>query len=244
MIRAAVCDDEITVLDFLYEQISGEFLRLNIDISIEKFSSAAEFIKAHRENAFDAAFLDIKMPEIDGFGAASQIRALSGQTYIIFITTESTLVYDSFEFQPFNFIPKDSPDFKRRLKNAVTALAARLSDSRVVTLKLPFSEEISFKISELVCLKSSGNYTEYCFDDREPVKLRQKLDGALSDIDSEAFLRPHKSFAVNMNYIKKISFPKLIIYLISGEEIPISKTKKSDVEEQYSRYLRSSGGAR
>lgn len=244
MVRIAVCDDEKEMLECLYELIREEFKAHSIETAAKKFSEASDLLKAHSETPFDAIFLDIKMPEIDGFAAAARIRKLSENTYIIFITTESALVYDSFEFQPFNFIPKDSKNLERKIKSVVSALTARLSASRVITLKLPYSEEFSFKASELICLKSVGNYTEYSVLGKEPVRVRQKLDSALEEIDSELFLRSHKSFAVNMSYIQKISFPKLLIYLTNGEEIPISKPNRSAVEEQYSRFLRNSGGAR
>ena len=106
MIRAAICDDEPAMLDYLCEHIAEEFKRQGEDIQIAKFTSGNDFLNAQKAEPFDVVFLDIRMPDMDGFEVATELRKLTEKTYIIFITTENALVYDSFCFQPFDFIPK------------------------------------------------------------------------------------------------------------------------------------------
>lgn len=243
MIKIAVCDDDSVMLERIGNAITESFRANGRETQTEIFSSGAELLCAFGKAPFDALFLDIRMPDMSGFDVAREIRRLSENAHIIFITTESALVYDSFEFQPFNFIPKSSAEeTERKLKSVVNALAKRFLEFKTITLKLPYSEEVTFMLRELICLKSSGNYTEYVLAEREPVRVRRKLDEALDELGTELFLRPHKSFAVNMSFIKKISFPRLTVYLNNGEEIPISKANKAAVEEQYGRRLRNSEG--
>lgn len=243
MIRIAVCDDDSVMLERIGAAITESFRANGQETRMEIFSSGAELLCAFGKSPFDALFLDIRMPDMSGFDVAREIRKISENVYIIFITTESALVYDSFEFQPFNFIPKSSSEeTERKITNVVNALAKRFLAFKTITVKLPYSEEISFSLRDLICLKSSGNYTEYVLSAREPVRIRRKLDEALDEIGAELLLRPHKSFAVNLSFIKKISFPKLTVYLKDNTEIPISKANKSAVEEQYGRWLRNSEG--
>lgn len=243
MIKIAVCDDDGVMLERIGAAVTESFRANGQETQTEIFSSGAELLRAFGKAPFDALFLDIRMPDMSGFDVAREIRRISGNVYIIFITTESALVYDSFEFQPFNFIPKSSAEeTERKLQNVVNALAKRFLEFKTITLKLPYTEEIAFTLRDLICLKSSGNYTEYVFAEREPVRVRKKLGEALDEIGTELLLRPHKSFAVNMSFIKKISFPKLTVYLKDGTEIPISKANKAAVEERYGRRLRNSEG--
>lgn len=243
MIKIAVCDDDGVMLERIGAAIAESFRANDIETKTEIFSSGAELLSAFDKSPFDALFLDIRMPDMSGFDVAREIRKKSENVYIIFITTESALVYDSFEFQPFNFIPKSSPynlkrETERKIKSVVNALAKRFLAFKAITVKLPYSEETAFTLRELICLKSSGNYTEYVLFEREIFRVRKKLDEAIREVGEELLLRPHKSFAVNLNYISKISFPRLTVYLKDGTEIPISKANKAAVEEQYGRWLR------
>ena len=109
MVYTAICDDNDAMLNFLNTKICEIFTENGICFELQSFLSGQDFLQKHESNPFDVVFMDIVMPEIDGFEVAKQIRRISFNTYIIFITTESSLVYDSFDFQPFYFIPKGKP---------------------------------------------------------------------------------------------------------------------------------------
>lgn len=65
------------------------------------------------------------MPDIDGFEVAKRIRASLDTTQIVFVTTEDSLVYDSFDYQPFCFIPKTTPEILNvKLETVIKKLAA------------------------------------------------------------------------------------------------------------------------
>lgn len=247
MIRAAICDDEPTILDYLHEHISKEFKRQGADIQIDKFTSGKNFLNAHKAEPFDVVFLDIRMPDIDGFDVAAELRKLSEKAYIIFVTTENTLVYDSFSFQPFDFIPKTAPSelgtddtskfLANRITNVITRLLNRISTAKTVCLSLPYNQKITVNILDIKMIQSVRNYAEYVISDHEPVRIRAKLDDIENELDKHLFARPHKSFIINMSYIKDIDNPNMMIKLKSGEIIPISKTYKRDFETAYIGFL-------
>lgn len=250
MIRAAICDDEAAILDVLRGLISGEFEKQGAEISVDGFTSGGEFLEAQKNDPFDVVFLDIRMPDMDGFEVAGEIRKISEKTRIIFITTESALVYDSFSLQPFDFIPKTVPaEFgaegsSKFLENRVASVAARLlaqlTAAKTVTLPLPYNRTITVNIADIQLIQSVRNYAEYVVAGREPVRVRAKLDDIGQELDGRVFARPHKSYLVNMSFIKDIDSRNLVIKLKSGEIIPISKACKRDFEAAYIGYL--SGG--
>lgn len=79
-------------------EIDERFLERDIDHSIEIYTSGEDFLSEHKQNPFDIVLLDIVMPETDGFKVAKEIRAIKSKTYIIFVTTESGMVFDSLDF--------------------------------------------------------------------------------------------------------------------------------------------------
>lgn len=247
MIRGAICDDEPAVLDYLYAHILNEFKRQGADIYIDKFTMGKDFLNAHKTEPFDVVFLDIRMPDIDGFDVATELRKLSEKVYIIFITTENTLVYDSFSFQPFDFIPKTPPSelsaddsssfLLRRISNVIARLLSLLSTAKTVCLPLPYNQKITVNISDIQMIQSVRNYAEYVIAEREPVRIRAKLDDIESGLDRRLFARPHKSYIINMDHIKDIDSSNMIVKLKSGVIIPISKAYKHDFEAAYINFL-------
>ncbi len=83
MIRSAICDDDPTILDYLYAQISKEFKRQGADIHIDKFTSGKDFLNAHKIEPYDVVFLDIDMPEISGFDIAEKNKRQQTHSYNI-----------------------------------------------------------------------------------------------------------------------------------------------------------------
>jgi len=251
MIRSAICDDEPAVLDYLYEHILKEFKRQGADIHIDKFTMGKDFLNAHKTELYDVVFLDIRMPDIGGFDVAAELRKLSEKVYIIFITTENTLVYDSFSFQPFDFIPKTPPSelgaddsgkfLLRRISNVIARLLSQISTAKTVSLLLPYNQKITINVSDIQMIQSVRNYAEYVITDREPVRIRAKLDDIESELDRHLFARPHKSYIINMDHIKDIDNSNMIVKLKSSVIIPISKAYKRDFEAAYISFLSNFG---
>lgn len=242
MIKIAVCDDDALALDHLCQRIQELFSSKNAKVLPEKFSSGNALLKACEAAPFDVVFLDIKMPGRDGFEIAREICRLSEKLRIIFVTEETALVYDSFDFRPFGFIPKSPRElFERQLERAADKLLIQISALNIISLPLPYNQTEYVDPADIVCVKSRGNDVEYNFINRCPIKLRRKLDDAAAELSPYLFLRLHKSYVVNMSHIQSINYSEMIVFLKDGSVAYISKSRKKDVEIFYGQYRRSFG---
>ncbi len=242
VIKIALVDDESYFLNILYEKVSSIMQDIFPENLIQKFTSGRAFLSEHKKAPFNTVFLDIVMPEEDGFKVAEEICEISEQTYIIFVTTESMLVYDSFSFHPFDFIPKTSPDIlEKKLKTALRRLSLRYEKERIIDINLPHNKTKPVKMLDIIFVSSSGNNVQYNFKDNSIVEVRQKLTTVEAELDEMIFMRLHKSFIVNMNFIENIDTHSLIVTLKNGTIIPISKPYKKDVEKHYNEYLKKFG---
>lgn len=239
MIKVAVCDDDKTMLDFVSKNADDLLSQNGIGHTISCFLSGAEFLKAHKADPFDVVFLDIIMPETGGFDIAKEMRGLFQKTYIIFVTTESSLVYESFDFQPFYFIPKGSAKILvERLSHVVKRLAVHLSANKKIILKAPYGDEYSVDPLNIISVESSTKYVLYRFTNGEPLKIRQKLDEAGAELNPYLFVRIHNRFVVNMKHIKRIDYPNLEVTMSDERALNISRAYKKELEKLYDIYLR------
>ncbi len=238
VIKIALVDDDSYFLDTLYEKISDLMQDIFSEYFIQKFTSGNDFLLKQKNEPFNAVFLDIVMPDEDGFEVAEEICKISEQTYIIFVTTESMLVYDSFNFHPFDFIPKAPSDIlEKKLKITVKRLSLRFTKEKTININLPHNKIIPVKMFDIMFLSSSGNNIIYHFKNKSFIEIRRKLLDAEEELDKTVFLRIHKSFIVNMSFIEYINYRSLTIVLKDGTIIPVSKTYKKETEKQYSQYL-------
>lgn len=73
--KTAVCDDNKSMLKFISEQIVECMKAHGIVCEISSFLNGKDFIAAQDKAAFDIVFLDIKMPDLDGFEVAKKSEA-------------------------------------------------------------------------------------------------------------------------------------------------------------------------
>ena len=149
------------------------------------------------------------------------------------------MVYESFDFQPFYFIPKGSPKIlAERLSHVVKRLAIHLSANKKIILKAPYGDEYSIDPLSIISAESSTKYVSYCFTNRPPLRIKQKLDEAQTVLNSYLFVRIHNRFIVNMKHIKRIDYPNLEVTLNDERTLNISRSYKKELEKLYDIYLR------
>ena len=236
--RVAVCDDNKVMLEYLTGQISDCLKKHHIEFDVNKFSCGTDFVAQHEKKPFDIIFLDIKMPDISGFEIARMVRSQSENIYIIFITTEDNLVYDSFDFRPFNFIPKtDSDVFNIKLDNVIGKLADHIQENRPLCLSLSFGEKKYVHPTDIIYILSKSNYLDIICR-QEAIHIRGKIESILELLSPKYFARIHNRSIVNLKHLCRIDNTRFKALLDNGVELDISRTYKAALIEKYNVYLR------
>lgn len=103
--RFAVVDDEPGIL----KQIPGLIRQFSPDIKIEAdtFSSSSEFLSAYISKKYDALFLDIDMPDMNGFALTEHLRHLGDFVPIVYITARDDLMIQAFRYKALGFVRKE-----------------------------------------------------------------------------------------------------------------------------------------
>lgn len=148
-------------------------------------------------------------------------------------------MFDSFEFQPFSFIPKTPPEvMKSRLSRTIENLLSALSSSRKICVKLPYNDKIYIKPDELVYVKSDKNNLFYHLENGEEIIARAKLQEAEEILPDELFVRIHNRTIVNMKHIAGLDCTHSFITVTGGTELAITRTYKTDFEAAYDKFIR------
>lgn len=239
MIRVAICDDNKPTLDFLSRVIDDVMNENGMIHETAVYLSGSAFLTNHRNAPYDVVFLDIVMPELNGFDVAKQLRSISKNTYIIFITTESSLVYDSFDFQPFYFIPKSNLNItEEKLKYVINKLSIHMAANEKILISGAYDSKMYISPEEVLFVQSNLNNIEYHLSNGSVQSVRGKIESILPALNSHIFARPHNRYLVNMEHIDNVDYPNMEITLDNGGIIRISRSYKKEFDEAYIRYMR------
>ncbi len=237
MVQAILIDDEQSAIKSLKWEIE-QFCH-GVDI-IGTYSNPVEAIDAINTSHPECVFLDIEMPEMDGFQLLEQ---LNFRDFDLIITT----AYDSYALQAFKekaidylLKPVDSDDLVRAVnkvkdnksKNELGSKLKELISNQSIFKKiaLPLTGKTIFvNPAEILYCKSDGNYTEVYFKDAKKEMLSRKLKDVEAIINDDLFVRVHNSYIVNVNFIREYSKRDAVVVLENGISIPVSRAKKEDL---------------
>lgn len=238
MIRIAIVDDEIVFINKFKVRIEELFHLNNMNCVITYFTKSTEFLNEYEKTDFDLIFLDIDIPDISGIQIASDIRKKNSDTTLMFVSGHDNFVFESIHYAPFRFIRK--ADLEIDTEEAVKAYCKIVkTDESYIMLNLEEQNKTKIDLSEVIYFFSQ-RHDIYLFNNKnETHRLTPRtytMDNLEKLVGSKNFIRIHKTYLLNMNFIYKIKSEK--VHLKDNSEIPISRIRTASVKEQYQLFLR------
>ena len=236
MLKVAICDDEKIFIDTLHAHLKPIFDTMFSETEFSTFQNAELLLRSYKTENFDVLFLDIDMPGISGFEVARAIRDVSYHTLIIFVTSKHELVYNSFDYNPFYFICKGSPDkLEADLTHVAEKISAYFRQNKNIDVTDIVAGKISVSLSDIMYIKSEKHYLLYYLknDDGIPLKERGVLSKKEDELSSYDFFKPHQRYLVNMNFVSRFDTMINSISMSDKEIIPISKALKNSALEKF-----------
>lgn len=198
-------------------------------------SSGMEAIKKAKELKVDFVFLDIQLPDLTGLQVAELLREMNLDMEIVFVTAYDQYAIEAFKLRAFHYIlkPYDTEDFVQMVDSYERSLirkkepAASPSDYKPKLAIESEDEIIYLSPNEIVYIVKEGRAVSInTFSDKyEAHYTLQQLEEKLKPF---SFFRTHKSYLVNLDYIKELRYwlnGALNLYLNdeNGTVVPVSR---------------------
>ncbi len=216
-VRILIVDDDVLISETLkdYLQQLG-FSQIKMTHSKKETFQLINFWKPH------VALLDIRMEELyDGLEIGQRFRD-EFKTPFMYVTAHADLEMTQriLKTKPDGYITKPIRINELMVNlGMVVQRFEEVSDEIVLEIKSGYEKERIF-LNEILYLKSEGNYVEIYLESRKVV-VRNTLESILQDMNQEAIIRIHRSFAVNRLKIIKHSSSEIFLEKIT---LPISRT--------------------
>jgi two-component system, LytTR family, response regulator len=201
----------------------------------------------------DLVFLDIQMPDLNGFQVISELQGETKPLFI-FITAHDQYALSAFEVSAIDYLLK--PFTRERLENAIhkaglfTASSRQSEFNRSVENLLQVYLQMKGKdlmkqyltrilikenkkifllpLKEVYCIEASGDYVRLHSRHKNHL-VNNSLNNLETQLDPEQFVRVHRSSIINKEKIKEF-IPhfngEFIIILENGIEVKLSRSYK------------------
>ncbi len=223
---------------------------------LDECGNGREAVKAINTLAPDLIFLDIQMPEMDGFDVVERVGPEQIQA-IIFVTAFDQYALKAFDVHALDYLLKPFDDERfagalRRAKSQIEAREINRLSKRLLALldereRLNSKRSANYltrvmvkasgrvvllKVDEIDFIEADGNYAKLHVG-RKAHLLREKMHDLEARLDPAKFVRIHRSVIVNLDRIKEMH-PHFngdyVVVLEDGRQLRLSRTRRENLE--------------
>ena len=232
MFRIAICEDRLEEQNKVVEVAASFFEKENLRYAIQTYSSG-EAILAEIEDgntAFDLILMDIHLGKTNGFETTVKIRKINPDVPIAFLTASREYAVESYDVNAVAYLLKPLQEDKFF---ALLRKLTRAEQPRSLSIKHRGRlRKLDYR--DICYLESNGHKVVIHLIDQENEIIYAKLDELEHSLEDERFLRCHKSFLVNMDYVKEIQKD---FAMEGGNFVPIRTHGRKNVVLKYEEYF-------
>ena len=238
--KIAICEDQIIQINLLNNKIKKWSDEKGVRVSIDNFKSAESFLfKWEDYDKYDIIFLDIKLSQMSGLELSNLIREKNKSVKIVFVTGIFKYASHGYKVGALHYLMK--PINTEDLYFCLDKTQEEINKKEKLGMIVLETAKKSIKLSY--------NDIHYCImfspyidihTDLEKITVRKKISEIESMLPDERFVRCHRSYIVNIKYIKSIEKCNLVLEI--GVKIPISRGKFKELNEVFINYI-CEGGA-
>jgi two-component system, LytTR family, response regulator len=243
-IRAIIADDEP-----LARRGVRQLLAPHRDIAVvAETRNGRDTVRALRELKPELLFLDVQMPELDGFGVLREI-GVTEMPAVIFVTAYDEFAVRAFDAHALDYLVK--PLEESRFAEAIERMRERLRSARAVDLSRKLSALLAAREKQsarqrILVSTSTGDL----LIDAEEIDwieaddyyaaiharagrhlIRESLASLEHRLDQASFVRVHRSAIINVNRVREVrrEAGETLLVLQNGMRIPVSRRRRARV---------------
>ncbi|MCM1327384.1 MAG: response regulator [Bacteroidales bacterium] len=234
MIFLAVCDDDTDNGQWIAEEAEKCMKQDKVVHEIYFFANEHSLLEEmERGVKIDIALLDIEMPEMGGMNLARQLKKKFPDMLIIFITFYEKYVYESFQVQPYRFIPKRC--LRQMLPNALSDAVREIGDSRE---KYYLAENRNglerIPLNRIIYIWHREKYAYIEMMDGTNAKVRKTLKQVYQELPPKDFVWVDKGLICNFARIS--GFKEGYVWFTNGAKVTVNRNRLTELKDKLRKY--------
>ena len=240
--KLAICDDDEKEIAELKELLS-EYQRTlgTSSIMYRAYQNQEALLTEWNEQSFDAAILDIVMPGINGIELGRRIKSRQPGAVIIYLTSSRDFAVDAYDIHAERYIIK--PVSRDKLFEALDYVLKTTKTESTYAVKTPDGTTVLRQDQIVYISAQARKMTVHMADGQEitSIYFRSSFTDTVSELlDTTTFIMPHKSYVINMSYIKRYTPTDLYLQVSDDSPeitVPISRQHILYVKQCYLQFM-------
>lgn len=239
MLTIAVCDDNRAFANLLLQKIrklcAYSLPERVVCQTAPVFCSANEVLNYLSVQSINILFLDIDMPEINGFQLATILQEQYPDTLIIFVSAYDNFVYSCFDYSPFSFLRKSK--IEAELPVIIQKVVEKCIINQEALLFHAIEGEVSIRLKEILYFEGEKNYYIIHCTSGKSVRCRGTITTVAEMTIKYDFFRIHSAFVINLAHVESVLAPNAI-RMKNGITLYISRSNLTAFKQAYMQYTR------
>jgi len=243
--RVLVVDDERHAREDLSDLLEGSKRVAEVDVAAD----ANDALLMLQRHPYDAVFLDIRMPGLDGLQLASVLRRFAEAPPVVFVSAYEEHAVEAFSVEATDYLLKPVSQerlFKTlaRLEDTIGGARPTLDDAAAEPDEdeLPFvgveagGRTVLIERSEIRYVEAEGDYVRL-HTARDSYLIRRSLSSVAERWERDGFVRIHRSYVVNLRHVAQIEpyFNQTLVIRVRderGTRLPVSRRRARGLRER------------
>jgi two-component system LytT family response regulator len=243
--RAIIIDDEPDAVELLAIRLAQKCPQIEV---VATCTGSVKGVSAIIEHRPDVVFLDIEMPQMNGFQV---LEAVEGIPFaLVFVTAYDKFALKAFRYSAIDYLlkPIDSNELiqavskiekqKQTSKEQVSHLRNQYYNTPKTfpdKIALPYQNGVAFvSLTEILYCESDDNYTKFYLPDGQSYLVTKPLKEVQELLEERGFLRIHRQYLINLDHIKKfVKGEGSYVIMTNGQSIPVSRLHKERLVEHF-----------
>jgi len=247
MIRAIAVDDELDALEILEHLVKKNCSQVEFVALCNSPLEGLEKIKTLKP---DLLFLDIEMPQLNGFDLLSRLGNYHFD--VIFTTAYNQFAIRALKVCAIDYLlkPIDVDELKeavRKVENKKSNISAQQLEMlmnfiapekpKPRRIALTLSDHLIFvETNDVIYCESDSNYTLFFLTNGEKVMISKTLKDVEEILEGSDFFRIHASYLINMKHVTKFTRGDGgYVVMSNNQHITVSRKKKDEFFELFSK---------
>lgn len=226
-LKAFLVDDETPALEGLIELLRVYCPEVEVIGTAQSVKEAVPKIIAMQP---DVAFIDVELPEGNGFDLAGLTNEISCS--LVFVTGHPDYAQRAFTVDATHYLlkPVSYKDLRVAVARALVRRESAVAHKAEHRLRLSTSAGVRFvPVNEIAGIEGDGRYSTVHFVNEKPLLVTRNIGEFESELEQSGFFRAHKSWLVNCAHVVRFSGTDGgTLELVNGKKVLLSRRKKNE----------------
>ena len=231
--KIAICDDNLNIVDEVKNLLDEYALSKNLSLDISTFNDGQAVLES--DERFNIAILDVEMPGCNGIELGKILREKNRHIVLMYITSHKKYLDEALNLNAARFFEKpiDSKRFYDGLDNALK----RIDNTTIKFFLKEDNASVRINVNDIIYVEIEpiGHRKTKIVTEEKTYISSNKIVFWEEHLISSLFVKTHKSYIINMEYITK--YENNTLQLDGKYNIPISRNYQSSVHKAFIRYM-------